>query len=226
MATLSEPPHLGDLLKFELAPIVCRDTVTVLGGIGTARILALGTVLGRITLGTATAAAKAGGNTGTGTLTLDAETPVLAQAMAGVYAVRCIAAAANGGTFRVTDPLGRVLGDVAAGATFSNQIRFALADGATDFAAGDGFDVTVAAGSGKVVALDPAAVDGSAQPCGVLLAAVTAPAGTDMPGIALTRGPAAIAEAGLVYPDGADAGQKAAIAAALAALGIPARPAA
>jgi hypothetical protein len=104
-----------------------------------------GTVLEETVFGTATRAAKTGGNTGNGTLTLDATTPVLSGAEPGVYQVRLITAAANGGTFRVTAPNGVVLGDVAVGATFSNRVKFATADGSTDFIVGDGFDITVAA---------------------------------------------------------------------------------
>lgn len=104
-----------------------------------------GTVLEETVFGTAASAAKSGGNTGNGTLTMDATTPVLYGAHAGVYTVRLIAAAANAGTWRVTAPDGTVLGDVAVGATFSNRIKFATADGATDFIVGDGFDITVSA---------------------------------------------------------------------------------
>lgn len=134
--------------------------ITILTGL----ILVIGTLLGKILLGAATAAAKSGGNTGNGVFTIDATTPILANARAGVYPVRCIAAATNGGTFRVTDPRGNVLGDVAVGSTFANQIKFAIADGSTDFIVGDGFDVTIAEGSGKYKAYNSANVDGSQYP--------------------------------------------------------------
>ncbi len=127
-------------------------------------ILAIGTLLGKILLGTASSAAKSGGNTGQGTLTLDGTTPILANAKAGIYTVRCIAAASGGGTFRVTDPFGHVLGDVAVGATFANQIKFVIADGDPDFIVGDGFDITIAEGSGKYKAYDKDNVDGSQYP--------------------------------------------------------------
>jgi len=127
-------------------------------------ILAIGTLLGKILLGTASSAAKSGGNTGQGTLTLDGTTPILANAKAGIYTVRCIAAASGGGTFRVTDPFGHVLGDVAVGATFANQIKFVIANGDPDFIVGDGFDITIAEGSGKYKAYDKDNVDGSQYP--------------------------------------------------------------
>lgn len=95
--------------------------------------------------GTASSAAKSGGNTGGGTLTMDATTPVLAGAKAGVYTVRCIATNTNGGQFIVVAPDGISLGQAIVGTTFSNQVKFALADLGTDFAVGDGFDITVTA---------------------------------------------------------------------------------
>lgn len=168
--------------------------------------------------GTPTAAAKSGGNTGNGTITMDATTPRLSNAIPGVYTVRCITANTNAATFelrdpngnqiqdvalsgagataafatqvkfvitdgttdfavgdgfditvakedletfRVTAPDGDVIGEVAAGGTFSNQIKFAVADGTTDFVIGDGFDITVAVGSKKGKLCNRTAVDGS-----------------------------------------------------------------
>jgi hypothetical protein len=98
-----------------------------------------------------TSAAKSGGNTGNGTLVLDATTPVQANAVPGVYTVRCIEAVTNGGKFEVKDPTGKSLGMaiIVAGAggtyTFTDQIKFVLTDAGTDFIVGDGFDVTVVA---------------------------------------------------------------------------------
>lgn len=157
--------------------------ITVLTGL----ILVLGTLLGKILLGAATAAAKSGGNTGNGVFTIDATTPILANAKVGIYTVRCIAAATNGGTFRVTDPFGNVLGDIAVGGTFANQIKFAIADGSADFIVGDGFDITVAAGSGKYKAYDADNVDGSQYPELVLSENVDS-SGGDVKSIGLASG--------------------------------------
>lgn len=156
------------------------DSVTI--GAGT---LVRGTVLGQITSGAATSAAKSGGNTGNGTLTLDATTPKLTGAQVGVYTVRCINAAFNGGTFRVTAPDGDVIGDVAVGSTFSNQIKFAIADGAPDFNVGDGFDITVAAGSGYYIQSVKTAVNGSNVPVAILADATDASGGVKVGGIYL-----------------------------------------
>lgn len=123
----------------------CGDVTTKAIVLKSGAAFVRGTVLEETEFGTATRAAKSGGNTGNGTLTMDATTPTLYGAKPGVYTVRLIAAAANAGTFRVTAPDGSILGDVAVGATFANRVKFATADGATDFIVGDGFDITVVA---------------------------------------------------------------------------------
>jgi len=146
MTKFTEGRHPGEGLMSEANFHRSRGKAVVALGSG---VFKPGAVLGKITLGAAASAAKAGGNTGTGALTLDATTPVLAGAKAGVYQVRCIEASAGGGVFRVSDPDGFNLGDVAVGQTFANDIKFAIADGDPDFALGDGFDVTVDPGSGK-----------------------------------------------------------------------------
>lgn len=133
-----------------------------------------GAVLGLRSLGAASSEAKAGGNTGNGTFVLDEATPVRPGAKPGVYTLRCIAAATNAGTFALMDPDGFALGQytITGGAggtvTIDNDIKGVLTDGSTDFAVGDGFDVTVAAGSDKYVLSASAAVDGSADPVAVL----------------------------------------------------------
>ncbi len=159
METATYDPN--GLMAGDEAPL--QRAITLISG----QNLARGALLGRVTVGSASSAAKAGGNTGGGTLTLDGTTPVLAGAKSGVYTVRCIAAASNAGTFRVEDPDGFVLGDVEVGATFADDIKFVLADVGTDFAVGDGFDVTVAAADKYKLSLS-AATDGSQVPAAVL----------------------------------------------------------
>jgi phage tail sheath protein FI len=51
---------------------------------------------------------------------------------------------ANGGVFTVRAPDGALLGRAKVGVPFGKQIAFTIADGATDYVVGDGFDVTVA----------------------------------------------------------------------------------
>lgn len=178
-------------------PVVSRK-ITLLSGENRKR----GAVLGKTNIGAAASAAKAGGNTGTGVLTLDAGTPVKAGAKVGVYQVRFTAAAANNGTFRVTDPDGFVIGDVvmvAGAGAFDNDIKFAIADGGTDFIVGDGFDIAVAAGAGKYKLSAAAAVDGSSVPA-VILAEDCDASGGDKDTVAYFA--ATVDENALVYGTG------------------------
>ena len=160
----------------------------------------------------------AGGNTGDGTFTLDATTPVVGSAQAGVYVVRCTIAAANGGTFRVFDPTGDVIGDVVVGATFNDQIKFVIADGATDFAVGDEFDVTVSALSKTYVPLSLTATDGTQIAAAISFANVDATL-ADQPGTIVTRD-CEVNGSELFWPTGATNAQIATGTAQLADLGI------
>jgi len=215
--SLAEKTYLGDVLKLELGEqaLYSRDQGVLITG----QNLALGAVLGRISL--AGASETHAGNTGNGVMTLDATTPVLANATAGVYTVKCITAATNGGTFQVFDPKGRELGTVAVAATFADQIKFVIADGSTDFIVGDTFLVTVAAGSLKLTALAPAALDGSQDAVGVLGIATDATS-ADMPIMFIARN-AVLAANKIVWPGGATTPQKTLATTQLAALGITLR---
>jgi len=179
LAVTSESISFTELFVTGSGINVVTDSVAMAGGANLAR----GTVLGKVTVGAATAAAKSGGNTGNGTLTMNASTPVLAGAKPGVYGVRVICAAvAQVGTTppvpavkafaKLTDPDGIVLDTfelpTTPGVTISNKLKFVILDGTTPFAAGDGFDITVAAGSGSYKAVNSANADGSQIPLAIL----------------------------------------------------------
>jgi hypothetical protein len=225
MPTLNEGKLLSDVVLFEEAAYkYSRNNETLITG----QNLLMGAVVSKITLGAATAAAKSGGNTGNGTLVMDATTPVQPNAITGVYTVRAITAGTNTATFRVTDPLGRILGDVTfngagASATFTNHVKFAVTDGATDFIVGDGFDITIAAGSGKITALAPTATDGSQVAFGVLLTDVNATAADQA--CPVLRREAVVKDSGLVWPGGITNPQRATAIAQLELVGIVIRPA-
>lgn len=74
---------------------------------------------------------------------------------------------------------------------------------------------------GNYVALDPAASTGAQTVSGVLLFDVDASGGAQ-PCVVLARGPAVVAEASLIFPNG-NAGQITAAKAALTAMGIVVR---
>jgi hypothetical protein len=223
--SFAEPANISDVVKYEHGTY-CREVVTILSGAG---VLAIGTPLGKVGAAAATAAAKSGGNTGNGTFVIDGTTPTLAGAKVGVYTLRCITAVTNGGVFRLEDPDGVVLGDftIPAGpgnsVTISERIKGVLTDGSTDFVAGDGFDITVAVGSGKYVGVNPAGNDGR-QIADALLLQVVDATSADKQAVVLVRGPAEISNLGIVWPTAVDdAAKKAAVIAQLAAKGIVTR---
>ena len=219
MSVKSEGLYLPDFLISEHVGIgrYSRENITVLAGSGAVRALTVGMVLGKITKGSATAAAFAG-NTGNGTM---GAITVSAGAKPGVYKLLIVEPGSNVGTFTVEDPDGITIGSGVVAAAFSaGGLAFTLADGATDFVAGDGFNITVAAGSGKWVQLNLSGTDGSEIAAGLLVADVTAPDGTDAVGVAVVRD-AIVASAKLVWPSGATTNQKNAALAQLAALNPP-----
>ncbi len=121
--------------------------------------LVRGTVVGRIDKGAGTigSGTNTGGGTCTGTITLGT------YAKAGIYKLKCVSTASNSGTFIVTSPTGERLPDAVVGTAYtSDHINgFTINDVGTDFAVGDTFTVTVAAGSGKYKAFNSANTDGS-----------------------------------------------------------------
>lgn len=219
MAVLTESNYLSDFLKFEADRNYSRETVTVLAGSGSARELTAGMVLGRITKGTAAGAAVSG-NAGNGTIT--ASPTVGAAAKAGVYRLTCVEPASNLGKFQVEDPDGIVIGVATVATEFTTHLTFTIADGSNDFASGDSFTITVAAGSGKVKQLDLSATDGSDKAYGVLLFDATAADGADARGAAVVRH-AIVDPSFLTWPSGADSNAKAAGLATLALAGVLAR---
>lgn len=131
--------------------------------------------------------------TGSGTVAALALGP---DVQAGLYQLRCILAAANSGTFELLSPDGTSLGQRTIPAGAGNAVTFAdnrqlvvtVTDGATDFAAGDVFNIAVfnELGGGKVVAWDPTVNDGRQRAAGVLLADADATVG-DLAGVIIGR---------------------------------------
>ena len=206
MPVLNEANTLGDVLKYEAPNLYSRDAVTVLAGSGADRVLPVGSVIAKRSKSDAAVTADAG-NTGDGVATL--ADPVLgANAEVGTYTITCVTAAADGGVFEVLTPKGFVLPSITVGQAYAGaHINLTIADGATDFIVGDIFTLDVS-GDGKIVALDPAGVDGTALAIGIVAADMTAPDGTDTNGVAIVR-EAILADHAVQWPAGITAGQKA-----------------
>lgn len=165
---LTEVLHAGAYLVSEDV-FFSRDQVVV----ALSQNIAAGQVVGALDVvaGVTSSVTADSGNTGNGVFTLDGTAPVATGAKDGSYRVVCIAVATNSGTFEVMGPDGVAIGRVAVGATFNNQIKFVIADGATDFAAGDAFTVVVGIESvndRQIVAWNPAGADGSQVPIGIM----------------------------------------------------------
>lgn len=142
-------------------------------------VIPAGAVLGIVSVGSITAAEKSGGNTGNGTCT---SLSVKDGASVGVYTVRIIRVGTHIFDFEVKNPNGDQIGfGTVEGSgqnfVFSKEIQFTLTDGSTDFIKGDGFDITVAAGSGKLKRSVSTAVDGSQYPKYVAVNDIDATAG-------------------------------------------------
>jgi len=220
MTVKTAPALAGDWLKHESDPRYTRERV-VLATTGSERTIASGTVLGRIATATPATTAAALGNTGNGAL---GAVTVGAGAAVGAHTLEIVTAAANGGQFVLRNPAGVLVGMGRVGVTFlGGGLAFTLADGGTDFAVGDAFTITVAAGSGKLRELAPAGTDGTARPAGILLDAALVPAAGDTVGVALVRGPALVRRDGLTWPESYDAAAIAAGEVSLAVLGIVVR---
>jgi len=202
---LTEGKYLNDWLKWEMENNQSREVVTVLAG----QKLAMGAVVGKITVGVVPTTGTAGSNTGGGTCASVIGGPAT---KVGVYELTCVAVVSGGGVFSVKDPEGLGLPNAYVGQAYTNPaINFTLTDGTPDFALGDVFRIVVPAGSGKVKALDFGAIDGSADAYGVMISGVDATDtdGMDRKGVAIVRD-AQIVDDGLVWPDNATENQKAA----------------
>ena len=200
MTELTQEQHAGEFIVTEANGSLSRESATVLSG----QNLKAGHVLGKVAVGTATGAAVSG-NTGNGAISA---VSAGATAKAGVYTANLIEPAANGGTFSVEDPDGVNVGTAVVGTPFAGPVNFTIADGATDFVAGDRFAITVAAGSGKYKEYNPANTDGSQTAVAILYASVDATGG-DTEGVVIARHAEVNAEE-LIWFSGADANQKSA----------------
>lgn len=186
------------------APVTVADSQT----------LTRGAALGIVELGAVTAVADVG-NTGDGTCTALSVLPGAGLAVAGAYNLECVTAVTNGGVFKLEDPNGLLITNTltmtaGAGAVTvfeAGGLTFTLTDGTTDFAAGDIFVVTVAAGSGEAVLLDKTATDGSDKIYGILSEDVTTSGATQKSSVYLEgkfNSGVVTFESGTAYTDIAD----------------------
>lgn len=145
---------------------------TGIGGTGTYTVDTSQTASSTTVTASAASSAAYAGNTGNGTM---GAITVSIGVKPGDYKLTITEPGTNLGTFQVEDPAGIFVGrGVVASAFSAGGLAFTLADGATDFAAGDGFTITVAAGDGKYVPYDDDNVDGSEVAAAIAYAGVDA----------------------------------------------------
>lgn len=219
--TIIETIHAGAFIVSEAPGFQSRETAVI----AASQTIVAGQVLGKtaVVAGVTSSSAADAGNTGDGAMTLDVTTPVAANAKNGVYRAVCIEPATDGGTFAVLDPDGVEIGRYVVGApAFNNQVKFVIADGLTDFAAGDAFSIAVGIESvtdEQFKALDLSATDGVQNATAIAVYAATTGVG-ETKKIAILSRNAEVRAADLSWPDGITTVQKAAAIEQLGALGI------
>ena len=132
--------------------------------------------------------------------------------------------ATNSAEFVVYDPDSIEIGRVAVVVTFSNQVKFVIADGSTDFAIGDAFSITVGIGETdyQIAAYNPAGTGSCQRVAGIIWEGVTTD-GTNLgAGVVITRA-AEVRGVDLVWPATITAIQRADALRQLGKLGIIAR---
>lgn len=220
-ATFTEGRHAAEFIMFEEGFAYSREKVTILSGEGE---LPAGRVIGMLLADTGAVTVGEPAFTGTGNGTLTKASPAYgAGVQEGTYIVRLIEAGADAGSFQVIRPDGTIDGIAEVGVAYTGQVKFTIADGATNFAAAAQFTlaVTIAdpSGAGKWRSADPTNTDGSATARGVLIYPVDATS-ADVETVALVRH--AVVNTNLISYDAAvdDAPKKATKIAELKALGI------
>jgi len=207
MAEYTEGQHPFEFVVSESDSDYSREQIVILAGSGSDRVLTAGMVLGARLSGTAAAVAGAG-NTGNGAM---GAITVTGPAKDGAYSLVFIEPGSDAGDFEVRDPDGLLVGTGTVAVAFSaGGLAFTLADGATDFAAGDTFVITVTQTAKKYLQFDEDGTLGEQVPAGILGENITALDSVDNAnGVALVRGNAIVNGNEIVWPSSINAAEKA-----------------
>lgn len=156
----------NELKAVALKDMTFDDELLVFAGAGT---VVKGTIIARREVETAIVSAADGGNTGNGLVTATTVIGGEIVPKIGVYNLEVTEAVTNGGVFKLEDPdgnkvAGNLIMTVSGSKVFTAAgMTFTIADGSTDFAAGDKFTLTVAI-DGKTVPFAIAGVGGAQNP--------------------------------------------------------------
>jgi hypothetical protein len=154
-----------------------------------------GTVLARQDVSVTLTAGAVQGGTGTGTLTVLSIPHSTVVPIVGVWRLEITEAVANGGVFRLVDPNGMIVATdirMTVGSTVATVVEvagmlFTITD-ATDFVAANYFEITVAAGSGKLVPYSRTGAGGAQFPKFVLAHTISRVGAGDVPASAIISG--------------------------------------
>lgn len=213
MPVLTEGPRVAECILSEDPSGLSRDNLKI----AAEQDFEPNTVLGcRAIAADVTASASDPVGTGNGVMTL-ADPAVNSKVKHGVYRAECIAAANDAGTFRVEDPDGKEIGSVDVGVAFNKEVKFTIANGATDFVLGDYFEITVGVEADDLEygVLDPDATDGFEVAAAIALYGATTGVGENANIAGLTR-VAQVNRSLLIWPDSILATVKAAAIRSLA----------
>lgn len=145
MTVFTEGRHPGEGLLSEANGSRSRGKATIPSGTG---VVEPGAVLGAVRGDVTVTKTDIGG--GKGAITLS--NPAFGSGVkAGDYKVVFVEPATDAGDFVVEDPNGNIVGNGSVGVEFSGEVVFTIADGATDFAAGDTAKVSVSFADGDNV---------------------------------------------------------------------------
>lgn len=212
----TENRHEGGFVVFDPSNgMFTREQGLIASGAG---LCLAGLVMAALLTGGAAVATPLGTNTGNGAI---GAIVVGSAAQEGDYRLIIIEPAANGGAFVVEDPLGSVIGHGTVGAPFSaGGLGFTLADGATDFVAGDCLLISVS-GAIKYVPYDPTSTSGAQRAAAILWSGARDATAADRRAVFNVRGPLRVQTAELDWGPGVttDSHRKTALA-QLAARGI------
>ncbi len=177
-----------------------------------------GLVLAALLVGGVAAAAPLGTNVGNGAI---GAIVVGGAAQEGDYRLVVIEPAANGGAFFLEDPAGVTIGHGTVGSPFSaGGLQFTLADGATDFVAGDCLVISVT-GAVKYVPYDPTSVTGAHRAAAIMWSGGRDATTADRRAVFNVRGPLKVQTAELDWGPGVTTtSQRRTALAQLAARGI------
>lgn len=217
--------RFSNVVKYEFEPslALCREAVVVNDAAATIKV---GACLGRyIASPVGTAGAIVGTGNGTmGTITLTSNKDMVL----GTYVVKIIKTVTNAGDFVLLDPNGKVVGKGEVATAFAQAgFAFTLADGSTDFVAGDYIPIVVT-GTYKYKLVEATATNGTEVVRAIYIADVTGNSydttlvlNTDQTVLALVRGPAIVSKSALSFGASVDAaGELAAAYDQIEALGI------